>query len=220
MRRARVGTRGDDRLHLSTRVAGERVSYSTRRAALVADQLERLATQNAHQLAGQVSNLAFWIAQATAAIRTIDDYPARFRRLRPGRLGPGAWHESVRVLSPLQRRLRPRPVAARTAPSSARGRSRRGTGCRAPGRPSLPAAAPRRSPARRGGRSPCLRGDRRERRGPGLRSPASAGARKGCATIRSGPEREAATEMRGRGRHGVRSLGSVGAGRQLLSRVA
>jgi len=30
---------------------GERVSYSIKQAAIIADQLERLATQNTHQLA-------------------------------------------------------------------------------------------------------------------------------------------------------------------------
>jgi hypothetical protein len=57
-------------------------SYSTRRATLLADQLERLATQNLHQLAGQIANLDFWISEAEAALDTIDLYPARFRRLR------------------------------------------------------------------------------------------------------------------------------------------
>jgi len=49
---------------------------------LIADQLERLATQNVHQLAGQVANLAFWISEAIQAISVVDDYPTRFRRLR------------------------------------------------------------------------------------------------------------------------------------------
>lgn len=39
------------------------MSHSTDRAALIAGQLERLARQNAHQLAGQVANLDFWIAE-------------------------------------------------------------------------------------------------------------------------------------------------------------
>jgi len=57
------------------------VSYSIERAAHIADQLERLATQHTHQLAGQVSNLEFWMDEAARAIAVIDDYPARFRRL-------------------------------------------------------------------------------------------------------------------------------------------
>jgi hypothetical protein len=64
------------------------LSYSLKRASLIADQLERLATQNAHQLAGQLSNLDFWIAEAADAIRVIDEYPHRFRRLRDAQV---AW---------------------------------------------------------------------------------------------------------------------------------
>jgi hypothetical protein len=58
------------------------MSYSTERAALIATQLERLATQNAYQLAGQFPNLDFWIDEAATALRVIDGYPERFRRLR------------------------------------------------------------------------------------------------------------------------------------------
>ena len=64
------------------------MSYSIKRATLIADQLERLATQNAHQLAGQRSNLDFWIAEATDAIRVVDEYPRRFRLLRDAQV---AW---------------------------------------------------------------------------------------------------------------------------------
>lgn len=63
------------------------MSYSIKRATQIADQLERLATQNAHQLAGQVANLNFWISEAVLAISTIDDYPVRFRRLRDAQIG-------------------------------------------------------------------------------------------------------------------------------------
>jgi hypothetical protein len=65
-----------------------RLSYSIAKAALIADQLERLSTQHPHQLAGQLSNLAFWMAEAAAAIAVIDDYPARFRRLHDAQV---AW---------------------------------------------------------------------------------------------------------------------------------
>ena len=63
------------------------MAYSIKQAAIIADQLERLATQNTHQLAGQVANLDFWISEAIHAVRTIDDYPARFRRLRDAQVG-------------------------------------------------------------------------------------------------------------------------------------
>ena len=64
------------------------MAYSIDRAALIADQLERFAHSNAHQLAGHVANLEFWLDEAVHALRTIDDYPGRFRRLRDAQ---GAW---------------------------------------------------------------------------------------------------------------------------------
>lgn len=63
------------------------MAYSIKRAGLIADQLERLATQSAHQLAGQVSNVAFWISEAIGAISVLDEYPGRFRRLRDAQVG-------------------------------------------------------------------------------------------------------------------------------------
>jgi hypothetical protein len=63
------------------------MSYSIAKAALIAEQLSQLSTQHVHQLAGQSSNLAFWMAEAAAAISVIDDYPARFRRLRDAQVG-------------------------------------------------------------------------------------------------------------------------------------
>jgi hypothetical protein len=55
--------------------------YTTERANLIAGQLERLATYNAHELAGQLPNLEFWLAEATHALAVIEDYPQRFARL-------------------------------------------------------------------------------------------------------------------------------------------
>jgi hypothetical protein len=73
------------------------MSYSITKAALIADQLSRLSTQHAHQLAGQLSNLAFWMGEAAAAIAVINDYPARFRRLRDAQV---AWVSSRDVRLP------------------------------------------------------------------------------------------------------------------------
>jgi hypothetical protein len=58
------------------------MSYTLEQAALVADQLERLATYQEHQLIGQLENLEFWLNEAVHAVGVIDDYPARFVRLR------------------------------------------------------------------------------------------------------------------------------------------
>jgi hypothetical protein len=62
--------------------------YSIARAELVAEQIGRFSTQHVHQLAGHHANLEFWISEAAAAVRAIDDYQARFHRLRDAQL---AW---------------------------------------------------------------------------------------------------------------------------------
>jgi hypothetical protein len=57
------------------------VSFSTDMAGLVADQLSRFVTLNRHQLAGQVANLDFWLAQVRHALAIIDGYGVRFVRM-------------------------------------------------------------------------------------------------------------------------------------------
>lgn len=64
------------------------MSYTTDRAGALAKQLERFAHAHLHQVAGQVANLEFWLDEVEHAIRTIDDYPRRFRRLRDAQV---AW---------------------------------------------------------------------------------------------------------------------------------
>jgi hypothetical protein len=63
-----------------------RKPYSIARAELIADQIGRFATQHVHQLAGHHANLAFWLSEAAASVRTIDDYQHRFRQLRDAQL--------------------------------------------------------------------------------------------------------------------------------------
>jgi hypothetical protein len=58
------------------------MAYSQNVALRLADQLNRFVTLNRHQLAGQVANLEFWLAEVRHAIGVIDGYEARFRRLR------------------------------------------------------------------------------------------------------------------------------------------
>jgi hypothetical protein len=57
------------------------VSFSTDTARLVADQLSRFVTLNRHQLAGQVANLDFWLAQVRHALAVLDGYGVRFVRM-------------------------------------------------------------------------------------------------------------------------------------------
>ena len=66
-------------------------AYSIERAALIAEQLERLASLNVHQLAGQFANLDFWITEAAGALSALDGYSARFRALRDAQV---AWVEA------------------------------------------------------------------------------------------------------------------------------
>ena len=57
------------------------MSFSTDMAKLVVDQLSRFVTLNPHQLAGQVENLDFWLAEVRHALAVIDGYGVRFVRL-------------------------------------------------------------------------------------------------------------------------------------------
>ncbi|WP_437973493.1 hypothetical protein WMF11_32155 [Sorangium sp. So ce295] len=68
--------------------------YSIARAELIAEQIGRFATQHVHQLAGHHANLAFWIAEATAAVRAIDEYQHRFRQLQDAQLSWVRQHDT------------------------------------------------------------------------------------------------------------------------------
>jgi hypothetical protein len=62
--------------------------YSIARAELIADQIGRFASQHVHQLAGHHANLEFWLAEAASAVRALDEYQQRFKRLQEAQL---AW---------------------------------------------------------------------------------------------------------------------------------
>ena len=57
------------------------MSFSTDTARLVAEQLSRFVTLNRHQLAGQVANFDFWLAQIRNVLGIIDGYSVRFLRM-------------------------------------------------------------------------------------------------------------------------------------------
>ena len=57
------------------------MSYSTDVARLLTDQLKRFVSLRVHQLAGQVENLDFWLAEVRHALSVIDGYGVRFVRL-------------------------------------------------------------------------------------------------------------------------------------------
>lgn len=73
-------------------------SYTIARAKLIADQLAKLATQHPHQLAGELSNLDFWMTEAASAVAIINDYATRFRRLRDSQV---AWVRARDLKIPL-----------------------------------------------------------------------------------------------------------------------
>jgi hypothetical protein len=57
-------------------------AYSTDLANLLTGQLTKFTTLNRHQLAGQVANLDFWLAEARHCLEVLDSYPLRFERLQ------------------------------------------------------------------------------------------------------------------------------------------
>lgn len=76
------------------------MSYTTEQAELIAVQLERLATGGAHQVAGQSTNLEFWLDESLHAIAVIDDYPRRFRALRHAQTAWVAAHHTTTLHCP------------------------------------------------------------------------------------------------------------------------
>jgi hypothetical protein len=57
-------------------------AYSSDLANLLTGQLTKFTTLNRHQLAGQVANLDFWLAEARHSLEVLDGYPFRFELLR------------------------------------------------------------------------------------------------------------------------------------------
>lgn len=74
------------------------MQYSIERANLLTEQLRQLSSRHPFQLAGHHANLDFWLAEAYDAIRALNGYNARFRKLRDAQV---SWVRTnqVRVLS-------------------------------------------------------------------------------------------------------------------------
>lgn len=70
------------------------MSYSTTRANILSDVLERIATLNIHQLVGHRDNLEFWLNEINQAIAGIDGYSARFARMKKAQM---AWVSAHKV---------------------------------------------------------------------------------------------------------------------------
>lgn len=64
------------------------MSYSTDKAKILTDVLDRVATLEVHQLVGHRDNLAFWLDEVRQALSGIDGYSARFARMKQAQV---AW---------------------------------------------------------------------------------------------------------------------------------
>lgn len=90
------------------------MSYSTDMASLLAKQLSRFVTLNPHQLAGQVANLDFWLAEIRHALTVIDGYGVRFIRMEGGQEQYVATHNTtISELEPAGPRERTPPLPRR-----------------------------------------------------------------------------------------------------------
>src|SRR5262245_184688 len=71
------------------------MAYSSDLADLLTAQLVKLVTLNPHQLAGQVANLDFWIAEVRHCFEVIEGYGVRFERLKGAQEGHVSLHGTV-----------------------------------------------------------------------------------------------------------------------------
>lgn len=58
------------------------MSYSTDRAAELAQLFERFVSLNAYQLIGHRSNIEFWVTEAAHTLGVLDGYGARFQKMK------------------------------------------------------------------------------------------------------------------------------------------
>jgi len=58
------------------------VSYSSEITKILTDQITKFTTLNRHQLAGQVANLDFWVAEVGHCLDVLDGYHHRFEQMR------------------------------------------------------------------------------------------------------------------------------------------
>ena len=58
--------------------------YTIEKANLISDQLRRFTTGYAHHVAGQFSNIDFWLHEVQESIKAIDEYNKRFNNIRDG----------------------------------------------------------------------------------------------------------------------------------------
>lgn len=69
-------------------------AYTTDLARLLTRQLTKFTTLNRHQLAGQVANLDFWLAEARHCLDVLDGYQGRFERMKAAEAAYVAAHDT------------------------------------------------------------------------------------------------------------------------------
>ena len=75
------------------------MSYTTEIADSLAENLERFATLNKHQLAGHVANIEFWLDEVRHCLSIIGGYSSRFSAMKAAQMKYVAEHDT-RELSP------------------------------------------------------------------------------------------------------------------------
>jgi hypothetical protein len=71
------------------------MAYSTDVTQLLTKQLQRFATSNRHQLAGQVANLGFWCDEVRHCLNVLDGYDKRFHNLKDAQTQYTREHQTV-----------------------------------------------------------------------------------------------------------------------------
>src|SRR5438552_3822514 len=71
------------------------MSYSTDISGVLANQLTKLSTLNRHQLAGQIANMDFWLAEVRHCTSVLDGYQARFDKLNRAQTDYTREHQTI-----------------------------------------------------------------------------------------------------------------------------
>ncbi len=87
--------------------------YSLDLANVLVGQLTRFAKFNRHDLAGRLANLDFWVAEVSHCVEVIDNYRARFERMKAAQSRYVAQHETIRFDLQNPATMQGPPVAAK-----------------------------------------------------------------------------------------------------------
>lgn len=74
------------------------MTYTVKKAELLAEQLRRFETGYAHHVAGQFANLDFWMGEVESALAAIDGHKERFGNLSSGQQ---SWVQKHRTQVPV-----------------------------------------------------------------------------------------------------------------------